>query len=42
MKHPYFRVFDVIMLFDISFPSGPHIYKPLRTMVNGGRLTVLL
>jgi hypothetical protein len=26
MKQSYFRVSDVILLFDISFSSGPHIY----------------
>ena len=36
MKHSYFRVFDVIMLFDISFP---HIYKLLCIMTDGGRLS---
>jgi hypothetical protein len=39
MKQSYFRVLDFIMLFDISLPTGPHIYKPSCTMVDGGRLS---
>jgi hypothetical protein len=34
MEQSQFRVFDVIMLFDTSFPSGSHIYKPLSIMVD--------
>jgi hypothetical protein len=41
MKQSYLRVSDVIMLIDISFSRGPHIYKSWRTMIDGGRLSYL-